>query len=116
MLLQVNPPRRHWSASPALCLLAFLYGAYADAHVLRVTVESRESSAGGQYERLAGRFTCELDPGDRSNSIINDIKLAPRNVRGRVEYTQPSRFFGRSMRRRPAASCGTRFRIEAIRR
>ena len=87
MLLQVTPPRRQWSASLALCLLAVLCGACADAHVVRVTVESRESLAGGQYERLAGRFTGELDPGDPSNSIINDIKLAPRNVRGRVEYT-----------------------------
>ena len=40
----------------------------------------------GAYEHLAGRVTGELDPADSANSGIQDINLAPRNVRGMVEY------------------------------
>ena len=66
VLLQVTAPRRQRSASLALCLLAFLCGADAEARVVRVTVENRESFAGGQYERLTGHFYGELDPKTRS--------------------------------------------------
>lgn len=66
---------------------AVLILAHADARVVRVTVENRESPASTQYERLTGRFTGELDPADAKNSIINDIRLAPRNARRKVEYT-----------------------------
>src|SRR5262249_61015453 len=41
----------------------------------------------GQYETLAGRAYGELDPNDPHNTIITDIKLAPRNKNGKVEYT-----------------------------
>lgn len=65
------------------------------AAVTRVTVENRESPAfsgqsfgsAGQYERIVGRFFGELDPADPLNAIINDIRLAPRNARGKVEYS-----------------------------
>jgi hypothetical protein len=40
----------------------------------------------GQYEKLVGRVTGELDPADPHNSVITDIALAPRNARGKVEY------------------------------
>ena len=45
------------------------------------------SAARGQYERLVGRFYGELDPRDSYNEIVNDILLAPRNGRGKVEYS-----------------------------
>jgi len=32
----------------------------------------------------------ELDPFDKHNDIINDLELAPRNSRGKVEYWPPS--------------------------
>jgi hypothetical protein len=38
------------------------------------------------YERLSGRFYGELDPADPKNALITDIRLAPRNARGMVEY------------------------------
>jgi hypothetical protein len=41
----------------------------------------------GQYETLAGRAFGELDPNDPKNAVIQDIKLAPRNTKGMVEYT-----------------------------
>lgn len=38
------------------------------------------------YELLRGRIYGESNPGDRRNAIIQDIELAPRNARERVEY------------------------------
>ncbi|MFO1184781.1 MAG: alpha/beta hydrolase domain-containing protein [Bauldia sp.] len=66
----------------------------ADARVARIAIESKVSPAfdgasfgtAGQYETLAGRAFGELDPNDPHNAIIQDIKLAPRNARGLVEY------------------------------
>ena len=40
----------------------------------------------GAYERLSGRAHGEVDPADLKNAIIQDIALAPRNARGKVEY------------------------------
>src|SRR5437763_10264466 len=72
-----------------------LYSARADAGVVRIVIEKRESpafrgqsfGAAGQYETLSGRFFGELDPKDSHNAIITDIQLAPRNARGMVEYS-----------------------------
>lgn len=41
----------------------------------------------GQYEKLVGRAFGELDPADPLNAVIVDLELAPRNTRGKVEYT-----------------------------
>jgi len=40
----------------------------------------------GCYEKLTGRAFGELDPGSPLNAVIADIGLAPRNIRGHVEY------------------------------
>jgi hypothetical protein len=40
----------------------------------------------GQYEKIVGRAYGEVDPHDPLNAIIEDIRLAPRNARGHVEY------------------------------
>src|SRR5712691_4004536 len=69
--------------------------ATAQAPVTRIAIEKKVSPAfdgasfgnAGQYETLAGRSFGELDPNDPRNAIIQDIKLAPRNARGMVEYT-----------------------------
>jgi hypothetical protein len=42
---------------------------------------------GGEYERVTGTFTGEVDPDDEKNAIIQDLPLAPRNSRGMVEYS-----------------------------
>jgi hypothetical protein len=39
----------------------------------------------GRYEKLVGRAFGELDPA--LDAVITDIGLAPRNARGKVEYT-----------------------------
>jgi hypothetical protein len=67
----------------------------AQARVSRIVIEAKASPAfdgasygsAGTYETLAGRAFGELDPNDPHNAIIQDIKLAPRNARGMVEYT-----------------------------
>jgi hypothetical protein len=67
----------------------------AEARVTSVTVEDTKSPAfdgknfgpAGQYEVLSGHISGELDPDDPMNAIITDIKLAPRNAHGRVEYS-----------------------------
>jgi len=63
------------------------------AQVTRVEIVSREPAnkgapfgSAGPYELIRGRMYGEVDPKDRHNRIIQDIDLAPRNARGRVEY------------------------------
>src|SRR5262245_33914663 len=63
------------------------------AQVTRIEIVSREPAnkgapfgSAGPYEIIRGRIYGEVDPKDRHNRIIQDIDLAPRNARGRVEY------------------------------
>ncbi|MGH7555876.1 MAG: alpha/beta hydrolase domain-containing protein, partial [Longimicrobiales bacterium] len=80
------------TASAVIALAAF--NTDADAKVTRIVIEKKTSPAFdgatygsvGQYEILVGRAYGELDPGDRRNAIITDIKLVPKNARGMVEY------------------------------
>ena len=66
----------------------------ASAEVTRIEITKRQPFAGGTnygntgaYERLTGKFHGELDPAHASNAGITDIERAPRNARGRVEYS-----------------------------
>src|ERR1043166_2156353 len=66
-----------------------------DARVTKIVITTKESptysgaSFGnvGQYEKVIGTATGEIDPADRHNAIIQDLQLAPRNANGKVEYT-----------------------------
>ena len=70
-------------------------GSLADARILRLEIEKRESPAyegksfgkAGQYELLSGHFYGALDPSLPENATINDLRLAPRNAGGLVEYS-----------------------------
>lgn len=53
-------------------------GPFADGHKFPVT---------GVYEKLTGQIHGEVDPKDRRNWIIVNLNKAPRNRRGRVEYS-----------------------------
>ena len=66
-----------------------MLGARLHADVIKLTVEKREpfTDGGVAYEKLTGRFFGELDPKHPLNAIITDIEHAPRNARGRVEYS-----------------------------
>ena len=66
-----------------------------DGGITRIEITSVESptfggkvfGAAGAYEKLRGKAFGELDPDDPRNAIITDIRLAPRNQRGNVEYS-----------------------------
>src|SRR5215211_9274860 len=66
----------------------------AFAKVERVEILSRQPFAGGvsfgsvgSYEKLRGRAWFALDPDAAANRPIADLKLAPRNARGLVEFS-----------------------------
>src|SRR5882762_9555781 len=68
-------------------------GEPAEARITKIQVNSRAVAFGGasfvavgQYETLRGVAFGEVDPNDPLNEVITDIKLAPRNARGMVEY------------------------------
>jgi len=64
------------------------------ARVKKIVIDTKVSPAfdgatfgdPGQYETLAGRVFGEIDPNDPHNAIITDIRLAPKNANGKVEY------------------------------
>jgi hypothetical protein len=69
-----------------LRVLAFvLLAQVASADVVRVEIRSREDA--GTHQRLTGRVFFEIDPSLPANQAIADIALAPRNARGRVEFS-----------------------------
>jgi alpha/beta hydrolase family protein len=68
--------------------------AAAQAGVTRIEITRRVPFAAGQafgaagaYERIVGRFHGELDPAHPLNAGIVDLDKAPRNTRGKVEYS-----------------------------
>ncbi|MEO8681903.1 MAG: alpha/beta hydrolase domain-containing protein [Vicinamibacterales bacterium] len=76
----------------ALLVVGLTAPAWAD--VTRVAIASRTVvangvwfGAAGPYEKIAGTVFFELDPAEPHNAAIADIALAPRNARGRVEFS-----------------------------
>src|SRR5262245_40029693 len=79
-----------------MCLLPIALagiGDPAEARITKLQINSRAVAYGGasfgsvgQYETLRGVAFGEVDPHDPLNEVITDIKLAPRNARGMVEY------------------------------
>ena len=75
-------------------LCSWLLAGTAFAEVTRLEISAQAPYAGGKafgaagpYVRVSGRFYGELDPTHPSNRNIVDIRLAPRNARGKVEYS-----------------------------
>jgi hypothetical protein len=75
-------------------LLALALASPAWAEVTRVAITSRTVvangmwfGAAGPYEKIAGTVFFELDPADPHDRAIADLDLAPRNARGRVEFS-----------------------------
>src|SRR5262247_4913248 len=79
----------------AAALLVVVAASAADARITKLTIVTKESPTFGghtfpgvgQYEKLVGKAYGELDPNDPKNAVIVDIKLAPKNARGKVEYS-----------------------------
>src|SRR5262245_44434894 len=53
----------------------------------RTPIETDAKTKSPRYELLSGTFYGELDLASPHNSIITDLALAPRNARGKVEYS-----------------------------
>jgi Alpha/beta hydrolase domain len=73
------------------CIALALAGKLAEADVTRIVIDTTTALANPAdptkpYQELTGRAFGELNPRDRHNRDITDIDLAPRNVRGNVEY------------------------------
>jgi hypothetical protein len=78
----------------ALAATATLFAPVSEARVTGITIASTTPlfggvslGAAGAYEQIRGTVRGELDPFSRHNDEITDIRLAPRNARGMVEYT-----------------------------
>jgi hypothetical protein len=75
-----------------VCALAAL-PAHAKIKKIQITSKQSPTFGGyswpgvGQYEKLVGKAFGELDPNDPKNKVIVDLQLAPRNARGKVEYS-----------------------------
>jgi hypothetical protein len=77
-----------------LSLAATCFSSPAGARVERIEILSRQAFAAGtefghagSYEKLRGRAFFALDPDAAANGPIADLKLAPRNDRGLVEFS-----------------------------
>lgn len=75
----------------AVLLVAFVESVAAE--VARLEVSSREPFAGGlvfgdsgAYEKLRGRLVYSVDVSSPANAPVVDLKLAPRDSRGRVRF------------------------------
>ncbi|MBN2023937.1 MAG: hypothetical protein JW809_14230 [Pirellulales bacterium] len=85
---------RAWLTRGAILILASCWWTSAGtAEVVRVDVQRREAFAdghvfgrSGSYEKIAGRIHLEVDPDAACNDRIVDLKRAPRNRRGKVEF------------------------------
>jgi hypothetical protein len=82
-----------WKLGIVVLASLVVAGSTAEAQVTRLEITSREPVASGQvfgsagpYENIRGRIHGEVDPKDPHNRIIQDIDLAPRNARGKIEY------------------------------
>src|SRR5690349_10683580 len=79
--------------SVLLATTAVMLGS-AHAGVTKVEILTNTSFAegktfghAGSYARITGRFYGELDPNLPANKGIVDLSRAPRNARGKVEYS-----------------------------
>jgi len=81
-------------AMRGIFLFFFLHSIPAQAEITRIEIASQAPFAGGKafgaagpYVRVIGRFHGELDPTHPANRNIVDIRDAPRNARGKVDYS-----------------------------
>jgi hypothetical protein len=88
---QVRQVRR---LSVFVALTLVVAASVSEARVVRLRVERRETvlngrpfGAAGPYEKLVGKVDFALDPQLPANDAIVDLKLAPRNAHGEVEFS-----------------------------
>lgn len=76
----------------AVVLVSLISPAWADVTRVAITTRAvvangRWFGAAGPYEKIWATVFFEIDPADPHNRAITDIDLAPRNARGRVEFS-----------------------------
>jgi hypothetical protein len=75
------------------CAIGVAAPAHARVKKIQITAKESPTFGGyswrgvGQYEKIVGKAFGELDPNDPKNAIIVDLQLAPRNAKGKVEYS-----------------------------
>src|ERR1700730_17924858 len=79
---------------PLIAMAVAWFSVPAEAHVTKLAITVRAPFAGGQgvgtvgaYEQLKGIEYFEVDPRDPLNAVITDIRKAPRNEDGMVEFS-----------------------------
>src|SRR5262245_49374785 len=99
ILMTVSAPPR-LSIALAVAAVVALTAPVAEAHITKIVIDPARSESPafegrvfgpdgsvGPYEKLRGKAFGEVDPADPRNAVITDLKLAPRNARGKVEYS-----------------------------
>jgi Alpha/beta hydrolase domain len=81
----------------ALAASAVLAAPIAEARITKIEIDVQKSESPtfggfswpgvGQYEKIVGKASGEVNPHDRQNRMIVDIEFAPTNSRGNVEYS-----------------------------
>jgi len=95
--LGVGCSARRSSVVAVSCFAVTLFAASsADARITKIEIDAARSQSPtfggyswpgvGRYEKIVGKAYGEVNPFDPQNALIVDIKLAPRNIRGNVEY------------------------------
>ena len=76
------------------CLASLIALAQGHAKITRIEITKIEPAFNGEtfgsvgtYERVTGKAYGEVDPKNPRNAKIQDIDLAPKNIRGHVEYS-----------------------------
>jgi hypothetical protein len=80
-----------WTRAAWKLAVLVLLAQVASAEVVRVEIQRRDDA--GTHQRLAGRVFFEIDPSLPANQGIADVALAPRNARGRVEFSSDLLFY-----------------------
>src|SRR5262245_12683763 len=78
----------------ALSILLILVPAFSSAEITKVVIDKREPFANGYefgvtgaYEKLVGKAYGDVNPETKHNKVIVNVGKAPKNDRGRVEYS-----------------------------
>ena len=75
------------ACAAAIAVAIAVLGTDAEARITRIVVDRTEALTDGSgYERLHGRAFGEVDPDGPDGATITDLRGAPRNARGQVEY------------------------------
>ena len=72
-------------------LIVLLLATSASAGVVRIEIRRRDNV--GNYERLIGRVYFAVDPANPANRDIADLRLAPTNAGGLIEFSSDVLFF-----------------------